>query len=296
MKFRNYEKGTKIAKIYEKMLTRQTFSYSTSMKLMFNKPPYIYSDVQSMMNRLLSIVDESDPDTKESQSLHCYQTAESLQQKIISTNFNKITIRSLFNSEWNNSLADRYPTYIYELYSHIDQWDWLPLTGYIHDLGKIMMLPEFGELDQWSVVGDTFPIRSKINPNYPFYEYGLDNKDLIVEDYQNRCGFNNVLFSWGHDEYLAQVLERNNTQLPPESIYLIRYHSFYSWHSPRNGIRGYTHLANNYDWNMLPLLKLFSQSDLYSKKSSERLLQLNELSSKYNRLISKYIPNDRLSW
>ena len=47
---------------------------------------------------------------------------------------------------------------------------------------------------------------------------------------------------------------------------------------------------------MLPLLKLFSQSDLYSKKSSERLLQLNELSSKYNRLISKYIPNDRLSW
>ena len=161
MKFRNYEKGTKIAKIYEKMLTRQTFSYSTSMKLMFNKPPYIYSDVQSMMNRLLSIVDESDPDTKESQSLHCYQTAESLQQKIISTNFNKITIRSLFNSEWNNSLADRYPTYIYELYSHIDQWDWLPLTGYIHDLGKIMVLPEFGELDQWSVVGDTSSIRSR---------------------------------------------------------------------------------------------------------------------------------------
>ena len=64
--------------------------------------------------------------------------------------------------------------------------------------------------------------------------YHKNNKSLNKNTYNNNCGFDKVLFSWGHDEYLASKLEINDTRLPKEAIYIIRYHSFYSWHSPRN--------------------------------------------------------------
>lgn len=39
-----------------------------------------------------------------------------------------------------------------------EEWDWFHLTGFIHDLGKLLLLPKFGGLPQWAVVGDTFPV------------------------------------------------------------------------------------------------------------------------------------------
>jgi inositol oxygenase len=36
--------------------------------------------------------------------------------------------------------------------------DWLHLTALIHDLGKVLLLPKFGGLPQWAVVGDTHPL------------------------------------------------------------------------------------------------------------------------------------------
>ena len=33
--------------------------------------------------------------------------------------------------------------------------------------------------------------------------------------------------SWGHDEYLYQLVKDH---LPDPALYMIRYHSFYSWH------------------------------------------------------------------
>ena len=73
----------------------------------------------------------------------------------------------------------------------------------------------------------------------------------------------------GHQKVFIQAKKfskKNNTKLPNEAIYLIRYHSFYAWHNPKNSsIRGYTNLASMYDWKMLPLLKAFQKADLYSK-------------------------------
>jgi inositol oxygenase len=83
------------------------------------------------------------------------------------------------------------------------------------------------------------------------------------------CGFENVHFSFGHDEYLAAVFRRSNSmgmsKLPREMIYMINFHSFYAWHSPRKHSRGYTYLASKDDWLMLPLLKALKLADLYSK-------------------------------
>lgn len=85
--------------------------------------------------------------------------------------------------------------------------------------------------------------------------------------------------SWGHDEYLYQegliielvwvtnynkdvkpkkVLVHNKTTLPQEALYMIRYHSFYPWHTGGD----YTHLTTEKDEKMKPLVKLFRLFDL----------------------------------
>jgi len=39
-------------------------------------------------------------------------------------------------------------------------------------------------------------------------------------------------------------------------MYLIRFHSFYPWHTSKKGSgRGYEQFASEYDWKMLPLIK-----------------------------------------
>jgi inositol oxygenase len=55
--------------------------------------------------------------------------------------------------------------------------------------------------------------------------------------YQPGCGLDNVLMSWGHDEYMYRVLKHNKTTLPDQALYMIKYHSFYPWH--QSGDYGY---------------------------------------------------------
>ena len=53
----------------------------------------------------------------------------------------------------------------------------------------------------------------------PIYstEYGV---------YKPHCGLENVMLSWGHDEYLYHVFKEQSS-LPEEGLAMIRYHSFY---------------------------------------------------------------------
>ncbi len=69
------------------------------------------------MEFLNTLVDDSDPDIELDQLQHLLQTAEAIR-------------------------ADGHP-------------DWFVLTGFLHDMGKVLCL--FGE-PQWAVVGDTFPV------------------------------------------------------------------------------------------------------------------------------------------
>ena len=136
---------------------------------------------------------------------------------------------------------------------------WLPLVGLIHDCGKILGIT--GELPQWAIVGDTFPVGCSFDPANvlharAFWRENPDWKwdtseycDPIGPLYTRGGGLEQLLMSWGHDEYLAMVLERHAAcALPPEAIYVIRFHSFYPWHTPRRGAaRGYTALASARD-------------------------------------------------
>ena len=53
----------------------------------------------------------------------------------------------------------------------------------------------------------------------------------------------NCHISYGHDEYLYQLLKFNNINLPNEALYIIRYHSLYLHHREN----AYEHLLNDKD-------------------------------------------------
>jgi inositol oxygenase len=264
-------------------------------------PPFKIYNIWTIISRLNEIHDESDPDNDLPQIVHAYQTAESIKSRYINEDYSikKINIKNLFSkNEWDllpNNWKNKYNTTLQEYYN-ITDWSWFPLIGFIHDLGKVMILEEFGSLSQWSVVGDTFPVGKELSSNFVFYDkmYHKSNISLNKNIYNLNCGFDNVNMSWGHDEYMASFLERNNTKLPVEAIYIVRYHSFYSWHSPRNSKRGYIDLANTKDWKMLPLLKAFQKADLYSK--TKTLPSTKEIKEEYSKLINKYFINNQLSW
>ena len=176
------------------------------------------------MEYLNTLVDDSDPDTDLSQIEHLMQTAEAVRR-------------------------DGHPR-------------WFILTGLIHDLGKILCL--FGE-PQWAVVGDTFPVGCAYSDKVVFAEFFGDNPDARVAAYQTPCGvyaegggLDRVHLSWGHDEYLYQVVK---DYLPDEALYMIRYHSFYSAH--KEG--AYGHLMDDRDREMFRWVRAFNPYDLYSK-------------------------------
>lgn len=194
-----------------------------------------------------TLVDKSDPDLSLPQRYHLFQTAEALRR-------------------------DGHPR-------------WLILTGFIHDLGKL--LTAYGE-PQWAVVGDTFPVGCAYSDKNVFAKYFENNPDCQDPLYQTRlgiysegCGLDNVHMSWGHDEYLYQVVKN---YLPIEAQYIIRYHSFYPAH-----LHGaYSYLMNEQDKKMMGWLELFRNYDLYSK--NEEKLDLDALMPYYEDLVAEFFP------
>jgi inositol oxygenase len=204
------------------------------------------------MEFLNTLVDDSDPDTELSQIEHLMQTSEAIRR-------------------------DGHPR-------------WFILTGLIHDLGKVLCL--FGE-PQWAVVGDTFPVGCQYSEAIVFPEYFQENPDSNVPEYQTPCGIyqpgcglDQVLLSWGHDEYLYNVVK---DYLPEEALAMIRYHSFYPWH--REG--AYTHLMSPRDHRLLESVRTFNPYDLYSK-GHERP-DVAALTPYYQDLIAEFFP-PALAW
>lgn len=116
--------------------------------------------------------------------------------------------------------------------------------------------------------------------------------------YSKGIGFDNCQFSWGHDEYLYEVIQFNKTHnpdfkwnIPDQGEYIIRFHSFYPWHSPIvNNEFCYKHLASPKDWEYLKHLQEFSSYDLYTKENTYISPEkIEELKDYYSNLIEKYI-------
>lgn len=201
---------------------------------------------------LNTLVDDSDPDIDLPQIEHLMQTAEAIR-------------------------ADGHPR-------------WFILTGLIHDLGKILCL--FGE-PQWAVVGDTFPVGCQFSDTIVLNQFFDDNPDSKHPTYSTRlgiyeegCGLDNVMMSWGHDEYLYHVVK---DYLPLEGLYMIRYHSCYPVHRER----AYEYLMNDQDRAMFEWVRKFNPYDLYTK--SQKRLNVEQLRPYYEDLINEFFPAS-LKW
>ncbi|KAG8376086.1 hypothetical protein BUALT_Bualt09G0026900 [Buddleja alternifolia] len=163
-------------------------------------------------------------------------------------------------------------------------------------LGKVLLLPRFGELPQWAVVGDTFPLGCAFDESIVHHKYFKNNSDINNPAYntkngiyQEECGLENVVMSWGHDDYMYLVAKENGSTLPSAALFVIRYHSFYPLH--RAG--AYTHLLNEEDKENLKWLQIFNKYDLYSK--SKVRVDVEKVKPYYLSLIEKYFPA-KLRW
>jgi inositol oxygenase len=201
--------------------------------------------VWEAIEKLDTLIDESDPDTSLSQIHHLVQAAEAIRR-------------------------DGKPR-------------WMQLVGLIHDLGKLLFF--FGAEGQWDVVGDTFPVGCAFDERIIYPGTFANNPDSQNELYSSKygiyspnCGLENVMLSWGHDEYLYNVVKTQST-LPEEGLAMIRFHSFYPWHSAG----AYTHLMNEHDHQMLKSVREFNPYDLYSKAD-----EVPDIDSLKVRLLSQY--------
>lgn len=247
--YRNYEdpKRESVKNFYKLNHTYQTYDFVKKKRedfLRFNRKEMTIWEAFDFLNTL---VDDSDPDTDLDQFQHLLQTSEAIRK-------------------------DGHP-------------DWMVLVGLMHDLGKVLCL--FGE-EQWAVVGDTFPVGCEYSNKIVYPEFFKENPDFNNENYNTKlgiyepnCGLRNVHMSWGHDEYIYQILK---DYIPEPGLYMLRYHSFYAWHKEGE----YDYLMDDQDREMLKWVKLFNPYDLYSKCPEKPNWEL--IKPYYMNLIGKYLP------
>jgi inositol oxygenase len=252
--FRNYEADARptVREFYRLNHTHQTYDFVQAKHRQYLGLNRMQMGVWEAAEYLNQLVDDSDPDTDMSQLEHLLQTAEQLRR-------------------------DGKPR-------------WMILTGFVHDLGKILCL--WGE-PQWAVVGDTFPTgcaysRKIVFPD--FFEANPDSRDPRFQSrngvYEEGCGLDRVNLSWGHDEYIYNVCK---DYLPIEGLYMLRYHSFYPWHREEE----YGHLCNDADRRLLASVREFNPYDLYTKSHSKP--DAVALRLYYEDLIREYFP-DKIRW
>ena len=252
--FRNYEADARptVREFYRLNHRHQSYDFVQAKKQQFLSRNRRQMGIWEAMEYLNTLVDDSDPDTDLSQLEHLLQTAEQIRN-------------------------DGHPR-------------WFILTGLVHDLGKILCL---WDEPQWAVVGDTFPVGCAYSDAIVFHQYFADNPDAQNPRYQTRlgiyeegCGLDQVQLSWGHDEYIYQVMK---DYLPEEGLYMLRYHSFYPGH--REG--AYDFLMNDKDRRLFEWVRAFNPYDLYTK--SHQKPDVARLKPFYDDLIAEYFRKE-LRW
>jgi len=265
--FRNYEDSKRhdvVQQTYYTMHRRQTVEFGKEQRekwLKFDKGEFTIMEMIALLDKL---VDDSDPDNELPNSIHDFQTAERIRQ------------------QW-------------------PEHDWFHLVGLLHDIGKVLALPEVAGdavLEQWAVVGDTFavgcaPVEECVfglksfegNPDLEHPVYGTPNGM-----YKPGCGISNLMLSWGHDEYMYQVLKENGCTIPEAGLNMVRFHSFYPWHDRR----AYTQFEAPEDAETMKWVKEFNKFDLYSK--GDEVPDVAALKPYYQSLLEKYGIAGKLRW
>lgn len=250
----------RVARHYAAMHAGQTVDWVDSMRRRFDVSGGRCSEEMTIAEAAerFRYVDEADPDFEADNLLHCYQTGEACRREL-------------------------------------PDLEWMHLVGFLHDLGKAPL--ERAGLPQWSIGGDIFPVGCAFDPANVYPDAFANNPDAgdpryatPLGIYEAGCGFENVVFAYGHDQYLYDVLSNHpECRIPADGLYVVRFHSFYAWHQQG----GYGHLASVRDRELLPLLRAFQRCDLYSKVGS--LPDPDALLPYYEGLAARYCPG-ALRW
>ncbi|XP_053617614.1 inositol oxygenase-like isoform X1 [Plodia interpunctella] len=244
----------RVRRTYYDMHTNMTVDFVKGKMEKWLKFNHFKATIKEALIKLNELVDESDPDTDLPNIVHAFQTAERIRQ------------------------------------DHPND-DWFHLIGLIHDLGKVMA---FYDEPQWCVVGDTFAVGCKWGENVVYGPDSFkDNPDTYNPKYNTeygmyspKCGIENLMMSWGHDEYLYRFLLHNKAKFPLKGLHMIRYHSFYPWHAGGD----YQHLLKDSDEEIRQNVLEFNKYDLYTKSAG--IPDIEALWPYYESLIDKYIPGE----
>ncbi|XP_030936273.1 probable inositol oxygenase [Quercus lobata] len=260
--FRDYESTVRLSIVentYRLNHINQTYDFVKRTREEYAKLNQAEMSIWEASELLDSFVDESDPDLEEPQIQHLLQSAEAIRKD--------------------------YPNE-----------DWMHLTALIHDVGKVLYHSKFGSLPQWAVVGDTHPVGCAFDESIVYHKYFKENPDYNNPAYNTKlgvysegCGLENVLMSWGHDDYMYMVAKANGTTLPSAALFTIRYHSFYPMHTEG----AYKYLMNEEDRENLKWVLTFNKYDLYSKSNVH--IDVEKVKPYYESLIKKYFP-EKLRW
>jgi len=182
-----------VREFYRLNHANQTVAFVTEKRRQWLGLDHAEAGIWEMMEKLNTLVDDSDPDTDLSQIEHNLQTAEAIR-------------------------AAGHPR-------------WFQVAGLIHDLGKILWVwgePQWAVVGDTFPVGCAFSERIVF---HQFFADNPDSRDpryqTLCGIYEPAGGLDKVTMSWGHDEYLYHVTRE---YLPEEARYMIRYHSFYPAH------------------------------------------------------------------
>jgi inositol oxygenase len=152
--FRKFDESAPagVRQFYRENHARQTRQFAREKKQQYAALGKGEMGIWEACEYLNTLVDESDPDTDLSQIQHLMQTSEAIRR-------------------------DGHPR-------------WMVLTGFLHDLGKVLCL--YGE-PQWAVVGDTFPVGCAWSDKIVFpeffdanwhregaYQYLMDDQDRAM--------------------------------------------------------------------------------------------------------------------
>jgi inositol oxygenase len=193
--YRNYEAEARstVKEFYRENHQRQTLAFVLGKEADYAVKNRARLGIWEALEKLNTLVDDSDPDTALPQIVHALQTAEAIR-------------------------GDGHP-------------DWFVLAGLIHDLGKMLCFfgePQWCVVGDTFPVGCAWSDRIVYHEFFldnPDCENPLLQTELGI--YKPQCGLDNLHLAWGHDEYLYQVVK---PYLPNEALWMLRYHSCYPIH------------------------------------------------------------------
>ena len=251
---RTYKIDTPQYHLYCDMYKNQTLKFIKNKRKEYSQLKKQKMSIKKALLLLDDFIDPSDPDLDIDNSIHAYQTAERIRKKYPE------------NKEFQ-------------------------IIGLIHDLGKVLY--SFGE-PSWAVVGDTYVLGCEFPKSIVYYDTLTESPEYNKYDkngiYTEGCGLNNLIISYGHDEYLYTVLKGNkNHKISPRYMDVIRYHSFYPWHTKGE----YKQFMNEKDKIILKDVLQFNEFDLYSKEDETKIT--DETKKYYDTILDDFFQGD-MEW